>query len=268
MPRKPFNLYITICATIRATIPAEPIARNLPTSLLCSGISYVNDSASRCLLLHTKLTYFFSLLTSSVNQYIYLFTYIYLSVYIYDYEPLWSGTHSSVLLRIYCVRATGYARIVSAISAFYFMQSNPHLAAILYGLSVLGDEFDGFAARRLNQSWQLPHACKNMQYIHSIFPRLLRCIRRVTPFTGRSIATYCNTFYTRIPLCLQVAIWRHKPVAVYNLFHGATVLDIPISLSLYNSEQHTTTGWPQPFDSYIFDGLGLYINMWFWSFGC
>ncbi|XP_058955249.2 CDP-diacylglycerol--inositol 3-phosphatidyltransferase-like [Pocillopora verrucosa] len=46
----------------------------------------------------------------------------------------------------------GYARIVLAILSFYFMPTNCVVAASSYLLSVLLDEFDGYAARYFNQS--------------------------------------------------------------------------------------------------------------------
>lgn len=45
----------------------------------------------------------------------------------------------------------GYARIVLAILSFYFMPTDYIVATIMYLLSVLLDEFDGYAARYFNQ---------------------------------------------------------------------------------------------------------------------
>lgn len=45
----------------------------------------------------------------------------------------------------------GYARIVLAILSFYFMPTDYIVATIMYLLSLLLDEFDGNAARYLNQ---------------------------------------------------------------------------------------------------------------------
>ena len=52
----------------------------------------------------------------------------------------------------YFTDLTGYARIVLAILSFYFMPTNCVVAASSYLLSVLLDEFDGYAARYFNQS--------------------------------------------------------------------------------------------------------------------
>ncbi|KAJ8245875.1 hypothetical protein GJAV_G00261240 [Gymnothorax javanicus] len=46
----------------------------------------------------------------------------------------------------------GYARIVLALLAFYFMQCCPFAAVFCYLLSAFLDAFDGYAARALNQA--------------------------------------------------------------------------------------------------------------------
>lgn len=46
----------------------------------------------------------------------------------------------------------GYARIVLAVIAFYFMQTNYVIAGWCYIISALLDSVDGHAARAFNQS--------------------------------------------------------------------------------------------------------------------
>jgi len=52
---------------------------------------------------------------------------------------------------LYVPNLIGYARVVLALVAFYFMPSNPIIAATFYLLSQFLDAFDGHAARLLNQ---------------------------------------------------------------------------------------------------------------------
>lgn len=47
---------------------------------------------------------------------------------------------------------SGYARIILAIIAFYFMQTNYIVAGWCYIISALLDAIDGHAARAFNQS--------------------------------------------------------------------------------------------------------------------
>lgn len=47
---------------------------------------------------------------------------------------------------------SGYARILLALTSFFFMLTNPVVVGILYGLSYLLDYFDGWAARKFNQA--------------------------------------------------------------------------------------------------------------------
>lgn len=47
---------------------------------------------------------------------------------------------------------SGYARIVLAVIAFYFMQTNYIVAGWCYIISALLDAIDGHAARAFNQS--------------------------------------------------------------------------------------------------------------------
>ncbi|KAH9415665.1 hypothetical protein DERP_000155 [Dermatophagoides pteronyssinus] len=46
----------------------------------------------------------------------------------------------------------GYARIILALVSFYTMQNRPITTLVLYFLSTFLDAFDGYAARRFNQS--------------------------------------------------------------------------------------------------------------------
>lgn len=46
----------------------------------------------------------------------------------------------------------GYARIILALVSFYTMQDRPITTLVLYFLSTFLDAFDGYAARRFNQS--------------------------------------------------------------------------------------------------------------------
>ena len=50
------------------------------------------------------------------------------------------------------ISLSGYARIILALISFYFMPTNPIVASVFYLLSGLLDAFDGWAARRFNQS--------------------------------------------------------------------------------------------------------------------
>ena len=47
---------------------------------------------------------------------------------------------------------SGYARILLALTSFFFMLTNPVVVGILYSLSYLLDYFDGWAARKFNQA--------------------------------------------------------------------------------------------------------------------
>ena len=66
----------------------------------------------------------------------------------------WAGLETSttsMMLKYIC--ELGYGRIACILVASYYILSNPVLAAILYYTSVILDEFDGRAARRLKQGW-------------------------------------------------------------------------------------------------------------------
>lgn len=61
-----------------------------------------------------------------------------------------------------CCPSTGYARIVLAVIAFYYMRTNYVVAGWCYIVSALLDSVDGHAARTFNQSeWclQRAHVC-------------------------------------------------------------------------------------------------------------
>uniref|UniRef100_A0A8C5QKC4 CDP-diacylglycerol--inositol 3-phosphatidyltransferase n=1 Tax=Leptobrachium leishanense TaxID=445787 RepID=A0A8C5QKC4_9ANUR len=60
-------------------------------------------------------------------------------------------THEHSMTLFYDSSASGYARILFAFIAFYFMTSSPTMASTFYLLSGLLDAFDGHAARALNQ---------------------------------------------------------------------------------------------------------------------
>lgn len=53
---------------------------------------------------------------------------------------------------VLCFRFAGYARIVLAIIAFWFMSTNYVIAGWCYIISALLDAVDGHAARAFNQS--------------------------------------------------------------------------------------------------------------------
>src|SRR5215470_17457588 len=46
----------------------------------------------------------------------------------------------------------GYSRIILAISSLYYMPLHPRTCCLLYSISCILDAFDGYAARRLDQS--------------------------------------------------------------------------------------------------------------------
>jgi len=47
---------------------------------------------------------------------------------------------------------SGYSRIILAISSLYYMPLHPRTCCLLYSISCILDAFDGYAARRLDQS--------------------------------------------------------------------------------------------------------------------
>jgi len=53
---------------------------------------------------------------------------------------------------LYYPNLLGYGRIVMALISFYAMPNHPWSAAIWYFISAFLDAFDGYLARRFNQS--------------------------------------------------------------------------------------------------------------------
>ena len=48
--------------------------------------------------------------------------------------------------------SAGYSRVVLAGASLYYMSYHPNLCTLLYSISCLLDAFDGWAARKYNQS--------------------------------------------------------------------------------------------------------------------
>lgn len=61
-----------------------------------------------------------------------------------DYEP--------ENINLFIPNLIGYARIILALASFYTMPDSPVLTLLFYFMSAFLDAFDGFAARRYNQS--------------------------------------------------------------------------------------------------------------------
>lgn len=70
---------------------------------------------------------------------------MYVFTYIIDLKLHW-------LSLLFCFRFAGYARIVLAIIAFWFMSTHYVIAGWCYIISALLDAVDGHAARAFNQS--------------------------------------------------------------------------------------------------------------------
>lgn len=122
---------------------------------------------------------------------------------------------------------TGYARIILAIIAFWFMSTNYVIAGWCYIISALLDAVDGHAARAFNQSkFPTKTSSTSLSSGHQFSTRLTKCdshrpANRAKTYLNVSSCCSCTlaTYVSKIDIVwcdiLHILTQRHEPA-----FHG------------------------------------------------
>lgn len=153
---------------------------------------------------------------------------------------------------VFCFRFAGYARIVLAIIAFWFMSTNYVIAGWCYIISALLDAVDGHAARAFNQSKFTIHPKSSSsfstqstshysQHFHSLGLRQLS--PSLEPANGiyRLIYNLCLHTCAYVCICIYICmcIWHIYTITNKNVFmRKARTLIIELRVQIYDICYH------------------------------